>query len=92
MGHAVFDIGSTGLKFAIVRDVLSTAANQDDQGKVMGNNQALQVGAEALSGILGGMLAAVMVKLSLIVLAVIAILAALLLKFRSKENAVNETP
>lgn len=64
--------------------LLSTAANQDDQGRVMGNNQALQVGAEALSGIIGGLLAAVMMKLSLIVLAAIAILAALLLKFRSK--------
>lgn len=50
----------------------------------MGNNQALQVGAEALSGIIGGMLAAVTMKLSLIVLAAIAILAALLLRFRSK--------
>jgi predicted MFS family arabinose efflux permease len=64
--------------------LLSTAANQDDQGRVMGNNQALQVGAEALSGIIGGLLAAVMMKLSLIVLAAIAILAALLLKFHSK--------
>jgi predicted MFS family arabinose efflux permease len=62
--------------------LLSTAANQDQQGKVMGNNQALQVGAEALSGVVGGILAAVTVKLSLVVLAVIAILAALLLKFR----------
>jgi hypothetical protein len=49
----------------------------------MGNNQALQVGAEALSGIVGGLLAAVLVKLSLIVMAAIAILAAVLLKFHS---------
>jgi predicted MFS family arabinose efflux permease len=62
--------------------LLSTAASQGDQGKVMGNNQALQVGAEALSGVAGGILAAITVKLSLMVLAVIAILAALLLKFR----------
>jgi MFS family permease len=63
--------------------LLSNSSGQDDQGRVMGNNQALQVGAEALSGIVGGLLAAIMIKLSLIVLAVIAILAALLLKSRS---------
>jgi predicted MFS family arabinose efflux permease len=62
--------------------LLSSAANQDDQGRVLGNNQALQVGAEALSGVVGGILAAITVKLSLLVLAAIAILAALLLKFR----------
>ena len=64
--------------------LLSTAANHDDQGRVMGNNQALQVGAEALSGIIGGLLAAITMKLSLIVLGAIAILAALLLKWGSK--------
>jgi DHA1 family tetracycline resistance protein-like MFS transporter len=62
--------------------LLSTAADQDDQGRVMGNNQALQVGAEALSGVVGGILAAIAVKLSLMVLAAIAIFAALALKFR----------
>ncbi len=50
----------------------------------MGNNQALQVGAEALSGVVGGILAAITVKLSLMVLVAIAILAALLLKFRPR--------
>jgi predicted MFS family arabinose efflux permease len=71
--------------------LLSTAANHDDQGRVMGNNQALQVGAEALSGIIGGILAAITMKLSLIVLGAIAILAALLLKWGSKtETASSE--
>jgi MFS family permease len=64
--------------------LLSSAAGQDGQGKVMGNNQALQVGAESLSGLMGGLLAAVMVKLSLVVMALIAITAALFLKFRSE--------
>ncbi len=68
--------------------LLSTAASRDDQGQVMGNNQALQVGAEALSGIVGGLLAAVMIKLSLIVMAAAAIAAALLLKFHSKAETV----
>ena len=59
--------------------LLSVSVDDADQGRVMGNNQALQVGAESLSGILGGLLAAVMVKLSLIVLGMIAIVAAAVL-------------
>jgi MFS family permease len=59
--------------------LLSIAASGPEQGRVMGNNQALQVGAESLSGLLGGLLAAMMVKLSLIVLGIVAIVAAILL-------------
>jgi hypothetical protein len=44
----------------------------------MGNNQALQVGAEALSGVVGGMLAMVAVKPLLVAFGG-ALLAALLL-------------
>jgi DHA1 family tetracycline resistance protein-like MFS transporter len=61
--------------------LLSVAAGETDQGRVMGNNQALQVGAEAFSGVLGGAVAAIMVKLSLIVLGGIAIAAAACLPF-----------
>lgn len=53
--------------------MLSISASEAEQGRVMGNNQALQVGAEALSGLIGGLLAAVIVKLSLIVLGAVAI-------------------
>jgi predicted MFS family arabinose efflux permease len=63
--------------------LLSIAAGTDDQGRVMGNNQALQVGAEALSGIVGGLLAAIAVKLSLVFLGAVAIAAALLLRSHS---------
>jgi predicted MFS family arabinose efflux permease len=66
--------------------LLSTAAGNADQGRVMGNNQALQVGAEALSGVIGGLLAAVFVKLSLIVLGAVAVLAAVLLQLQPKRN------
>jgi predicted MFS family arabinose efflux permease len=59
--------------------MLSLSASEAEQGRVMGNNQALQVGAEALSGLVGGLLAAVVVKLSLIVLGGVAIVAGLLL-------------
>jgi hypothetical protein len=47
----------------------------------MGNNQALQVGAEALSGLVGGLAAALFVELRLILLGLLAMTAALLLKF-----------
>ncbi len=66
--------------------LLSTAAGDADQGSVMGNNQALQVGAEALSGLIGGLLAAIVVKLSLIVLGVIAMVAAILLKLHTSRG------
>ena len=46
----------------------------------MGNNQALQVGAEALSGLVGGLAAALFVELPLILLGIFAMTAALLLK------------
>jgi predicted MFS family arabinose efflux permease len=67
--------------------LLSNSAGGDDQGRVMGNNQALQVGAEALSGLVGGLLAAIFVKLSLIVLGAVAIVAALLLKVHPGQQA-----
>ena len=59
--------------------MLSLAAGADEQGRAMGNNQALQVGAEALSGLLGGLLAMVAVKLSLVAFGGAALTAALLL-------------
>ena len=59
--------------------MLSLAAGADEQGRAMGNNQALQVGAEALSGVIGGALAMVAVKLSLVAFGGVALLAALLL-------------
>jgi MFS family permease len=56
--------------------ILSTSVGNAEQGQIMGNNQALQVGAESLSGLVGGLLAAIMVKLSLVVLGIVAIVAA----------------
>ena len=44
----------------------------------MGNNQALQVAAEALSGLAAGLLAAVIVKLPLLVLGATSVFAAAL--------------
>jgi predicted MFS family arabinose efflux permease len=58
--------------------LLSRAAEPAEQGRVMGNNQALQVGAEALSGLVGGLAAAVFVELPLIGLGIVSMAAGLL--------------
>ena len=59
--------------------MISRAAQPYEQGSAMGNNQSLQVGAEALSGLVGGALAAVLVKLPLLVFAACAVLGAVML-------------
>jgi DHA1 family tetracycline resistance protein-like MFS transporter len=59
--------------------MLSLAAGDEEQGRAMGNNQSMQVGAEALSGLAGGALAAALVKLPLLVFAGAAALGVLLL-------------
>lgn len=71
---------SLGIALALpgCASLLSNATDRAEQGRVMGNNQALQVAAEALSGLAAGFLAAILVKLPLFVLGAIAILAAIL--------------
>ncbi|MGH7212283.1 MAG: MFS transporter, partial [Acetobacteraceae bacterium] len=54
--------------------MLSESAGPEEQGRVMGGNQAMQVGAEALSGALAGVLAAVAVVLPLLTLGFVALL------------------
>src|SRR6202161_2772353 len=66
--------------------VLSKGTSEAEQGRVMGNNQALQVGAEALSGLVGGLAAALFVPLPLILLGLVAMTAALLLKFGASQQ------
>ncbi len=60
--------------------ILSLAVGEDEQGQVLGNNQSLQVGAESLSGLVAGFLAAMFIPLPMIVLAIIALTGAGLLK------------
>ena len=62
--------------------LISSVVGPDRQGRVMGNNQAIQVGAEGLSGILGGLIAAIAIWLPLVVLAGIALIGVALLIFR----------
>ena len=73
--------------------LISSVVGADRQGRVMGNNQAIQVGAEGLSGILGGLIAAIAIWLPLIVLAGIALLGVALLLYRKPaEPAVHGAP
>jgi DHA1 family tetracycline resistance protein-like MFS transporter len=58
---------------------LSGLVSGDRQGRVLGNNLGIQVGAESLSAVLGGFLAAVLVPLPLITYGITAILGGLLL-------------
>jgi hypothetical protein len=66
---------------------LSAAASAREQGAALGNNQALQVGAESLSGFVGGGLAAAASRLPLIVFGAVAFAATLI----SASSRVRET-
>lgn len=67
--------------------MLSLMVSADEQGSVLGNNQSLQVGAEALSGFAAGVLAALAITLPLIALAGVAVFAALLLAVEGRGKA-----
>ncbi|WP_407158504.1 MFS transporter [Bradyrhizobium sp. STM 3557] len=54
--------------------ILSNAVSSERQGRVMGNNQALQVGAESLSAMIGGALAAVTIPLPLVAFGIFLII------------------
>jgi hypothetical protein len=59
--------------------MLSLAADDQEQGRAMGNNQSMQVGAESLSGLAGGALAAIEVELPLLVFAGVAVAGSVML-------------
>ena len=67
--------------------ILSNAVSMDRQGRVLGNNQALQVGAELLSALIGGGLAAIAIPLPLVVFGVFLIFCGLLLRPNAPLNA-----
>jgi DHA1 family tetracycline resistance protein-like MFS transporter len=52
---------------------ISAAVAADEQGLALGSNQALQVGGEAFSGLIGGALAAIASELPLVVFGVVAL-------------------
>jgi DHA1 family tetracycline resistance protein-like MFS transporter len=72
-----FTLGLTALALAVCLPscaaMLSLAADDSEQGQAMGNNQSMQVGAEAVTGVAGGALAAMFAKLPLLVFAGVAL-------------------
>jgi apolipoprotein N-acyltransferase len=66
--------------------MLSLMVSADEQGSVLGNNQSILVGAEALSGFAAGLLAALAIELPLIALAGVAVFAAFLLAAEGRER------
>jgi len=75
--------GSSGIFQAIAAGsccaLLSTMVSGDRQGSVMGNNQALFVGGEAIGAFTGGLLASLFIPLPIIVFGILSILAGLIL-------------
>jgi DHA1 family tetracycline resistance protein-like MFS transporter len=78
-----FTLAPTALAVAVCLPssaaMLSLAADDREQGRAMGNNQSMQVGAESLSGVASGALAANVIKLPLLTFAGAAIVGALAL-------------
>ncbi len=60
--------------------MISAATPTEQQGSALGSNQSLQVGAEAVSGVAGGGLAAISTTLPLPTMGVLALLGSLLLR------------
>lgn len=67
------------LALASCPTLLANAVSAERQGRVMGNNQALQVGAESLSAVIGGALAGLLIPLPLLAFGVLLVGAAILL-------------
>jgi DHA1 family tetracycline resistance protein-like MFS transporter len=87
-----FTLGLTALALAVCLPscaaMLSLAAEDREQGRAMGNNQSMQVGAEALTGLAAGALAAIFVKLPLLVFAGAALVgSAMLSRLRRRTTA-----
>jgi len=65
----------------VASSMVSLAAAQDTQGRALGNNLSITVGAEVLSGLAAGFLAAYFIKLPMFAICAVAILAATILFF-----------
>lgn len=65
----------------VASSMVSLAAAQDTQGRALGNNLSITVGAEVLSGFAAGFLAAYFIKLPMFAICAVAILAATILFF-----------
>jgi MFS family permease len=74
--------------------LLSISVSSEEQGSALGNNQALQVFAESASGLVGGLIAALLVKGSLLAMAgfVLAGSTVLLFGLRARSDRVAAKP
>jgi MFS family permease len=61
--------------------LLSNSVSSEEQGSALGNNQALQVFAESASGLVGGLIAALLVKGSLLAMAAFVLVGSTVLLF-----------
>ena len=72
-------LGVTAFALAIclpaAASIISAAVSSAEQGGALGTNQSMQVGAEAIAGIVGGMLAAIATTLPLTTMAGLALVA-----------------
>ncbi len=89
-------LGLTALAVAVClpscATMLSLTADDTEQGHVMGNNQSLQVGAEAISGIVGGLAAAAVIELPFVLFGVAALFGAGRLWRRLRVEADDNRP
>ena len=67
--------------------LISLAASEREQGRVLGNNLSLEVGAEVLSGLAAGFLAAYFIQLPMYAICASAVLAAVILFFSNGGKA-----
>ena len=72
--------------------MISAAVGPAEQGAALGSNQSLQVGAEGVSGLAGGGLAAISTSLPLPAMGALALLGAGLLSRPAARNAVERAP
>jgi DHA1 family tetracycline resistance protein-like MFS transporter len=89
-------LGITGLAAAICLPIAATIISQsvsaEAQGSALGSNQSLQVGAEAITGLAGGLLAALATALPLSVTAALAVVAAGLFSRLPETSPPQERP
>lgn len=77
------------LTMAACSAYLSGLVSGERQGRVLGNNLAIQVGAESLSALLGGFLAAMLIPLPLLTYGIVAATGGLLLITYRKPEALD---
>jgi MFS family permease len=78
-----FTLFLPGLALAVALPVsasmISLTASEDAQGRALGNNLSIEVGAEVLSGLAAGFLAAYFIKLPMFAICAVALTAAFIL-------------